>query len=125
MTSTRGRHQHGSPNDHWSDELMGVGNVAGLLAYGIQPRNLARHLLLQGGIVRLPPLRTFTISVNAGDTYLRHDGIRKAFIEISLWKISKRFRPITMVRRHTMMPLFWSRASKECTPSGMILKPSD
>ena len=64
---------------------VGVGNVTAVIVYPQSNPDSARdYLHLRGGIVgyRLPPLRTFTRPIRAGDTLIMvTDGIRKAFMQ--------------------------------------------
>lgn len=66
---------------HWA----GVGNVAAVLipAKG-DAKQTRRHLMLRGGIVgyRMPPIKTFTETLNPGDTLIfATDGIRSGFLD--------------------------------------------
>lgn len=65
---------------------LGVGNVTGVLLRQNQngdERN-REHLLVRGGVIgyRLPPLKTFTLDIELGDTLIfTTDGIRSGFQE--------------------------------------------
>lgn len=68
-----------------SMEWVGVGNVEGLLLRRAgAPRRAREALASRGGVVgyQLPPLRTATLPVAAGDTLVfATDGLRSAFVE--------------------------------------------
>lgn len=81
---------------------IGVGNVTGVVVRNGGTSTTREYLLVRGGVVgyRLPPLRTFALSLNPGDTLIfASDGIRSGFLEDIPVHLSPRELAENLLRR--------------------------